>query len=1348
MKRIITLLIAFVGALSALVAANTQLFLVGGITGWGHLENYELTTTDGNYYVATYPSGSEVELSGDFKLSDPTWNIYNYGGNLQVEAGKSYTLVKNGGNINAVGKIKISKIEFTVSTATLKITGATSANLFDLSKDQGVSLVEYSPANGEKFVSKLTFNGNGVYTGTYTVPDHEFYLKIGGDGNFNTIDYGWNGDYIVLGQSYVLKKGEMQFAAVYPDEGDWKAGDVFDVKVTFTSDWTATLLLTKKAVVPEPEVTITNLQVPAFAETEVGKTTSVTATYTLSGATSATATLSGADATYFKIIRQSVTNGTGSVVIEFAPNDERKFNATLNITSGAKAQSKTITAFGTVTKPVITITNLSIGKFSNTEVGSTSTVTATYTLSGATSATATLSGADATYFKIIKQSVTNGTGSVVIEFIPNDERKFNATLNITSSGVSESVQFSALGTLPPPAEINDLQISTFAVTDLGFSTTATATYKLVNATSATATISGADATYFKILSQNVSNGVGSVEIEFTPLIARKYNATLTISSGSTSESVAFSAIGQEPVIIISNLQTPKFTDAEEDKISTITVTYNLEGAKNATATLSGADVAYFKITYQTVNNGNGYVRIEFTPNIPRKYDATLTITAGNESESVSFNAIAAPAPVAPAIKYLKVEEFDRVRPNVSCTSMITYQLEDASLSDISISGLDAEFFTLKSSGSGADKSYSIVFTPIAAGGYIATLTITTTNGLSASIDFAAVCEDDYTPIIDPVVSISNLKVPAFEATQVGKTSFATATFKVQGTTCATAELSGENARSFKIMSQSVTDGNGEVKIKFVPNKEGEFNATLTVYAGNETAIAYITAISTASEPDPTPTPDPTPDPEPGPGDEPTPDPTPDPEPEPIPDPYPEYPILGYIYIVETEDTKYKNIVKYQPIGDVDEYTLAPEKIDQEIYGLEIYKYEIRDEIYIRYWKEDDTMGSDFRDHNEEGVDITKTPYYANGIWYESIEEMMTWYVRYIPYWNDDISEKMVEESPGVFVATLNGMEDNRDDDYYYYFLGNLDEPIITVGETGYYEATYELQIATGFKANIYLDVNNWETEWKTYYKIVPPGDPWNKDYIDLGLPSGLCWATRNVGANKPQDEGEHFAWGEVESKKDYSYKTYKWANQLKNNAYIKYVTDDYYGLIDFRNTLVPDDDVANVAWGGKWHMPTKLDVEELLRECTTEFGAYYGVEGYFITGPNGNAIFLPGAEQWEDTDYTERGSGGNYWTSTLNEDTQSKAYILQFNLTNIDLDDYVSRTNGLVVRPVILRDYVGIDEVEAEAIKVYASEHTIYCEEAFQIYTTTGLDVTHLNGALEGIYIVKTEKGNQLISVW
>ena len=116
MKRFYLLLVALIGATCALMAANTQLFLVGGVTGWGHLANYELTTTDGNYYVATYPSGSEIELSGDFKLSDPTWSIYNYGGGLQIEAGKSYTLIKNSStNLNAVGKIKISKIEFRVN---------------------------------------------------------------------------------------------------------------------------------------------------------------------------------------------------------------------------------------------------------------------------------------------------------------------------------------------------------------------------------------------------------------------------------------------------------------------------------------------------------------------------------------------------------------------------------------------------------------------------------------------------------------------------------------------------------------------------------------------------------------------------------------------------------------------------------------------------------------------------------------------------------------------------------------------------------------------------------------------------------------------------------------------------------------------------------------------------------------------------------------------------------------------------------------------------------------------------------------------------------------------------------
>ena len=1273
MKRIITLLIAIVGALSALMAANTQLFLVGGITSWDHLADYELKTTDGDYYVATYPSGSEIELSGDFKLSDPTWGIYNYGGGLQIEANKSYTLILNSNtNLNAVGKIKISKIEFTVSTATLKITGATSANLFDTSKDQGVSLAEL--INGAESFFALDFQGNGVYTGTYTVPSENFWLKVGGNSNFNTIDFGWNGNYIVLDQPYTLTKGAYQFAAVYPDEGDWKAGDVFDVKVTFTSDWTATLLLTKKTVTPEPEPEpeptpvpeITDIKVSSFPYTEVGQSSTATATYTLVNATSATATLTGTHAKYFKILSQSVTNGKGTIEIQFTPDSENKFDAVLNITSGSVTVTKSIRAFGVEPAPVPdpVISNIQIASFGEVLIGETKTLVATYTIENATSATASISGAYASYFKILSQSVTSTSGSVVIEFAPESEG------------------------------------------------------------------------YFK--------------------------PTLTITSGKVSENVTLSGLGIEPEIIISNIIKPSFTGAEEDKVSTAKVTFSLEGAKTATATISGADASYFKVLSVSVNDGVGTVEMEFAPNISRKYDATLTITAGKTSESISFNALADEAPVTPAIKYLKVEEFAKVNPKNSSSANITFTLVGASSPTVSISGTDTEsgFFTLGTTSreyNTQDYTTPITFTPKVAGAYEATITVRTAEGLTAIIDFVAVCETaTYTPVVDKKVKISNLNVPAFDATQVGKTSFVTATFKVQGTTCATAEISGENAGSFKVVSQSVTNGNGEAKIKFVPNKEGEYNATLTVYAGNETVTANLKGKTTAApapgpgegeNPDPEPGPgedpsdDPTDDPVPGPGEEPT----PDPEPEPEPDPYPEYPVLGYIYIVETEDTKYKNIVKYQPIGDIDEYTLAPEKLEQEIYGLNIYKYEIRHENYFHYWIEGNSTNGRFQEHSD--VDIVKTPYYANGVWYESIEDMMTWYVRYIPYWSDEVTEKMVEKSPGVFVATLNSVEESGDEDYYIYCLGNIDEPIIEVGLGEYaWNILNYLQIPKGFKANIYMDATNYETEWKTYYELVPPGEAWDKDYIDLGLSSGLCWAIHNLGADKPQDEGKFFAWGEIEPKENYSYNTYKWANLLKRNEFIKYVTDDYWGLIDFRTTLGAEDDAANYILESKWHIPTQADVEELLRECTAEYTQYYGKNGYVFTGPNGNAMFLPVAGYMEEDEYIKNDRGADYWTSTVYEDSQKNAVTIDFNMS-LSLgtgDEY--RPYGLPIRPVIHRDYVAIDEVPA--ISVYAKEGTIYSELEFEIFDLTGINVTHLNGSLEGIYIVKTNEGNRLISVW
>ena len=48
------------------------------------------------------------------------------------------------------------------------------------------------------------------------------------------------------------------------------------------------------------------------------------------------------------------------------------------------------------------------------------------------------------------------------------------------------------------------------------------------------------------------------------------------------------------------------------------------------------------------------------------------------------------------------------------------------------------------------------------------------------------------------------------------------------------------------------------------------------------------------------------------------------------------------------------------------------------------------------------------------------------------------------------------------------------------------------------------------------------------------------EYVDLGLPSGTLWATCNVGASKPEEYGNHFAWGETSPKEDYTWDTYQW----------------------------------------------------------------------------------------------------------------------------------------------------------------------------------------------------------------
>lgn len=190
-------------------------------------------------------------------------------------------------------------------------------------------------------------------------------------------------------------------------------------------------------------------------------------------------------------------------------------------------------------------------------------------------------------------------------------------------------------------------------------------------------------------------------------------------------------------------------------------------------------------------------------------------------------------------------------------------------------------------------------------------------------------------------------------------------------------------------------------------------------------------------------------------------------------------------------------------------------------------------------------------------------------------------------------------------------------------------------------------------------------------------------YVDLGLPSGTLWATRNVGANNPEDYGDYFAWGETMPKSNYVWSTYKYGNAY--NQLTKYCSDSSYGkdgYIDNIKRLNPEDDAATVNWGSDWRMPTKEEFDELINVCQWEWTTVNGKSCYRVTGPNGNSLFLPTAGYYDNGNHDNAGCYGYYWLSTYNNGYPYNAYYL-----HLDSSDFISfsdcyRYFGHSVRPV------------------------------------------------------------------
>ena len=232
--------------------------------------------------------------------------------------------------------------------------------------------------------------------------------------------------------------------------------------------------------------------------------------------------------------------------------------------------------------------------------------------------------------------------------------------------------------------------------------------------------------------------------------------------------------------------------------------------------------------------------------------------------------------------------------------------------------------------------------------------------------------------------------------------------------------------------------------------------------------------------------------------------------------------------------------------------------------------------------------------------------------------------------------------------------------------------------------------------NVYDDCS--KNGYKADCVLAPSPAPADVQAVDLGLPSGIKWASCNVGAEKPEDFGNYYAWGEVVPKNYYWWYTYKYANGTSwdDPKLTKYCNEVRYGdngFTDNKTTLDPEDDAAHVNWGGSWRMPTYAEWNELMDNCTWTWTKQNGINGinsiygYRVASKtNSNSIFLPAAGSRGGPGLSIVGyDGGSYWSSLLNENSPRDAWYLVFGSGDVsmygrDSDGY--RVGGRSVRPV------------------------------------------------------------------
>ena len=191
---------------------------------------------------------------------------------------------------------------------------------------------------------------------------------------------------------------------------------------------------------------------------------------------------------------------------------------------------------------------------------------------------------------------------------------------------------------------------------------------------------------------------------------------------------------------------------------------------------------------------------------------------------------------------------------------------------------------------------------------------------------------------------------------------------------------------------------------------------------------------------------------------------------------------------------------------------------------------------------------------------------------------------------------------------------------------------------------------------------------------------------------GPYWATTNIGAEKPEDYGYYFWWGDTVG---YKRENDKWVASDGSNSNFSFAGSNVptydksnsalqsEGWITADGALAPEHDAAHKHWGGDWRMPTNQEFDDLNSKCDWTWGSLNGVNGYVVRGRDSyasNSIFLPCAGDGSGASLYNAGSYGLYWSSVPGSEYYYAWHFRFF--SGLHYTDHIYRFNGLSVRPL------------------------------------------------------------------